>query len=232
MLTVAAVAAGFLFIWGLLAPYLICAILLLFSLIWGFKKVNDEKKFRIKILIDEIVPKGIGWLFFTLAIVVAVGFYFSPKVQELKKGIKLPTAISERILAAVTPGFNKEITVDETINLMLKRNKNAPLPKEMRESALKQLGLFDLNLSGREKISQRPEILDKLVSDRINLLIKGFGDYIPIIVAVIIFQITLWLNRILIFVVTLLDSIIYLILRSINLVQITKVQVDKEILNI
>jgi len=176
------------------------------------------------------VPKGVGWLFFALATIVAVGFYFSPKVQELKKGIKLPVTISERILATVSPGFNKEITVDETINLMMKRDKDAPLPKEMREGALKQLGLFDLNLSGRERISQRPEILDRLVSDRINPLIKGFGDYIPIIVAVIIFQIALWLNKVLIPLISLLDSVIYLILRSTNLIQIAKIQVDKEVL--
>jgi len=43
LLTGAAVVAGFLFIWGFLTPYLICATLLLFSLFWGFKKVSDEK---------------------------------------------------------------------------------------------------------------------------------------------------------------------------------------------
>jgi len=232
LLTGVVVAAGFLFIWGFSTPYLICATFMLFSLFWGFKKVSDEKKFRIKILMKEIVPKGVGWLFFALATIMAVGFCFSPKVQDLKKGIKLPTRISEWILATVTPGFNKEMTVDETLNLMLKREKNAPLPRETREDALKQLGLFDLKLSGKEKISQRPEILDRLVSDRVNQLIKGFGDYIPIIIAVIIFQIALWLNKVLIPLVSLLDSVIYLILRSTNLIQIAKIKVDKEVLKI
>jgi len=228
LVTSLVVVAVFLFSFGLSLPYLICATLILFSLIWGFKKVQKEKRLRIKILIEEIVPKAVGWLVFVIAIVLAVGFYFSPKVQALKEGIKIPTWVSEKVLKTAVPGFSQDLTVDEMINLLIKKEKNEPLTPQIREGVLKQLGMEDLKLKGKEKISQKPEILERLVTSRINQISKGLADYLPLIVAFVIWQALVWLNKILIPFVVFLDLIIYSILRASGFVKIEKVSVEKE----
>lgn len=222
------VAASFLVLWGFSLPYLICATLVLLSLLFGFKKVNKEKTLRIKITPEEIFPKGMWLLFFVMAIIISTGFYFSPKGQELKKGLPIPHWIEERTLALVIPGFSNNLTVDETLNLITRKDKNAPVSEQTRKQILEQVGLADLNLSGQEKINQRPEILDRLISGNINQILKGLKSYLPIIAALTVWQILIWLNKILIPLVVLLDFVIYFIMRKLGFIKIEKIATEKE----
>lgn len=229
VLVVSLVAAViFLLLWGFSLPYLICATLLLFSLLWGFKKVDKEKKLRIKVLIEEIIPKGVGWLFFVISIILAVGFYYSPAGQGLKEGIKIPAWASEKMLTLVVPNFSQELTVNEMVNVLSKKEKSIPLLDQARQQVLKELGLEDLKLSGSEKVRDRPEILERMVAGRINQVIKDFAVYIPIVAAFIVWQVFLLLNKILIPLIVLLDLLIYSIMKVSGFVKIEKTSVEKE----
>jgi hypothetical protein len=222
----------FLFIGNFQVIYLICATLLVFALFWGEKKIAQEKNTRVKILVDEITAKGIRWVLFSLAVIVGVSFYFSPEVQKLKEGINLPPQISAKILSFVTPGFNMDLSVNEMLNVMMGKEKNAPLPDPLQKELLKKLDLADLNLNGNEKISQKPEILDKLVTEKINQIIKGLDFYFPLIVAFSVFQILVWANKLLLLVIVFLDSLIYLILKSAGFVKTENIIINKEVIKI
>ncbi|MCX6806584.1 MAG: hypothetical protein NT135_00455 [Candidatus Berkelbacteria bacterium] len=218
----------FLILWGIQVPYLICATLMIISMIWGYRRVKKEKTLRIKIAAEDIIPKGIDWLFMVMALIISVGFYYSPKGQELKNGLKIPLSMEEKVMSMAVPGFNQNLTLDQTLNLIIKKDKDTLLSNQARDQILEQLGLDNLNLNGKEIIAQNPEILDKLTLTKVNQFLRPFSDYLPIAAGVLIFQLLVWINRILLHVAVFFSLIIYAALRAAKVVKIEKITTEKE----
>lgn len=224
-------ALTFLFVFGFGVFYLIGAVIISVAAFLSWYNVQKEKMLRIKILPEKIIHEGLTPIFFALSIALAVVAYFSPHIQNIKEQFALPSWAEEQVIRIALPDFNQNLTVDEMINIFTKQNPKTSLSSENRTKILKEMGLADLKLKGTDKVSDNPQILHQLVSKPIYDILEKFSEYLPLILALIVWQLLLALEKIIIPVAVFIDFLIYLLMLKLDLVKIKKIAVEKEVLD-
>jgi len=201
--------------------------LLFISLLFGFKRANRKKTTQTKIELAEIIPAALDWFYFAIAIIISFSFFLHPKIQDLQKGIEISPSFASKLYGFWLPE-SEELTVDEMLNQLIGKNPDFTLSKQERQRILEQLGLGDLDLSGKEKLAQIPKFQKRIIENGINQLLQKLGPWASFLAALLLFQIALWLGKLFVALSSLFCLIIFIVLRRTGWLVIETKLVDKE----
>lgn len=224
--------------------YLIALILLFIYLLFAAERIHKERKSRLKIMLDESTSIPLKNVLTIFCLFVALNFYYSPIYQEVN--INIPQNYEDKILSYLVPGFNREITVDDFIYLMMAKQAGIKDPlareefiqqkkKEMsvddfneyKAIVLKQLGLQDSGLSGEEKI-KNISIVEDIYANRITEFLTKYTSSIHLGLTLTIFVLLIWLWKIFYPFVYLVIWLLYKLMLVSGFLQLTKSQVEAE----
>ncbi|MFA6082327.1 MAG: hypothetical protein WC773_02875 [Patescibacteria group bacterium] len=209
--------------------YILLGTVLLAILMYvGISTSIRTKQFYIKPQVDQIANKSLSLLFWGLAVVIAVVSYSAPQVQNLKNGINIPYKYEVKIIQMVVPSFNPNLTVNQTINVLANQPIDAELPADVRQELLDKLGIGDLNLTGNETINERPDIITTIIGSKEKEIISGVGRYLPLTVAYIMFSLAVFVGKIALQLVLVLNSLIIYLLKKMNFYSLQKITVEQE----
>jgi len=218
----------------------IAILILIILTIIAHYQIQSDIKSRLKIFLDKSLSAGLKIIFFALSLLIAIIFFYTPWAHLYDEGLKIPANYQIKILSQFVPGFHKNITVDEMILLLSGipreeiKEKMDQIPssqlKELREQTLEKLGLKDLGLTGSEKISENPQIINQLLMNKIQPFWQKTAGYIPILLAFAVFEIAVILGYILIPLSIFIAFSIYQLMLVLKLITIKTVPEQKETL--
>lgn len=182
--------------------YTLGALIFVLSGLAYFKTLDREKHESIKISFPRIVNKNLGLLILSLSLLLSIGYFFSPKVQERSKKFEVPLtyrnlilSLSQEILLRSAPQEVKE----QLQNPAVKRR----IESEVERSSSQTLGVLEDSL-------------------------KPYLKFMPIFLTIGFFLTLaaftfLWKWMILLF-----GGIIFIILKKTGVISIKKVVIEKE----
>lgn len=208
--------------------------------IYAYYQIQSDAKTRIKIALDKSLGSGLKTIFFALALLVAVIFFYTPWAHLYDKGLDFSAGYQMKILSQFIPGLHPGLTVDEMILVFsgikgeeVKEKLKELSPEQisqLREQSLKQLDLESLGLTGSEKLTDHPEIINTLLGKKIEPIWQKIGPYLPYLLAFGVFEVASILGYLLVPISILLALSIFELLRFLKLIQIKTTPETKELI--
>ena len=196
--------------------YYLGGLLILFLAFWlASFKVRQEERVEVTLNFWRIWKRGLPIFVTALILVIALIYYFSPSLTELrKKEIVIPRPVFDFVIETIAPLIEKRLpegieSLDVEVNTILD-------PKQIEELERQ----YEIKISQGETAK---DFLYKLVQFQINRSGAPYQKYIPIGLAVALFLILRALAMIYIALVILLS---WIFLRLLVLLRFVKVEIE------
>ncbi len=198
--------------------YFVVLVLTFIALIIYQKRVRYEEHARIKLNFWRIFKRGLSLVFTLLCILIALAYYFSPLLGEVKVKFEIPRNLFDIILKPIEGLIQEKLP--QGINLDNKASEILPL--DQKKDIEKQ---FRIEI---EKDDTGKDMLYKIVNAQISNLGGPYQKYIPIALVIGLFFVLRILSILLIAFVVLFSCFLIKILISLHFAKITIKPVETE----
>jgi hypothetical protein len=217
-------------------------------------RVKGEMAYGNRILLRKIIRSGSGIFIFSLALALSAHYYLASWKGEMAKPIPefkmegMTKEITFKILSKISPSFKdigeENLTVDEFIKKnqvpespevetedLLVALKNELILEESRKSLSQISGLA---LSGEEKMS---EVISRIINNKIFSLFPEKGSpgqkfsAVYLALALGLFFSLLALGTVLVHLWVVLVFMLFLVFRKTNLIRISRISSEREIID-
>lgn len=196
--------------------YYLIGLMILFAAFWfATLKIRQEEKAEVNLNFWRIWKRGFPFFITALILTIALIYYFSPSLNELrKKEIIIPRSVFDFVIGTIAPLIERRLP-EEIDSLDVEINKILTL--QQIEELEQQYGI-EINKEETTK-----DFLYKLVQFQINTSSAPYQKYIPIGLAIALFFILKIIAVAYIFLVIILS---WMFLRLLVLLRFIKVEIE------
>ncbi len=218
----------YILVFGFQWAYLAVFIVGLGLTLTGIAQALKEKNIHIKILPAQIAKPALMILLTVLAIAVAVAICFSPPAQGLKREIKIPRPLFDVIINSMSGLIDNQFQglLTNPAGLVI-----PGLPQISGKEVKKAMGAGELNFDEILKPEDRDNLYQTL-NQQMNLFIQPYKIYLPYGLAVAVFFLLQTIGFIFVLLAGFLTQALFLLLKSLKVINIKKEMVEKEAIEI
>lgn len=189
--------------------YAIAFIIVLIGFLIAENVIAKEEELRNKIEVDEVVSGGLRAILVTFWVLISVMFYYSPYSNV--SNLPANDFIKDKVLAYYLPGFSSNLTLNDFSLTLAAKGQGISSSSEVKQYIAKQkliMSQDDLNTLRNaylEKLQLDPtqytgdetigstHIIDKIINDTLNPMIKKMGVASNIGASVMFYLLLSWL---------------------------------------
>jgi len=208
------------------------AIVLCLFLIICRRDVKKELSNIVHIRAYEVVRDYIKWFLIVIAILIGLVFFNASNSGQISvNNIKLPQSWRVDILSLSLPEFSTSTTVNQLVNMLNGRDVNDPVSSQEKATTLKAIGTNE-NIVGGSIASQNEQLMSMLVDKRLNQAIEKMGNLVPIVFAIIIWQLMSLAYYLLLPIYLMFVELLFVLLIKTGFLSINKESVQKDIVEL